>query len=282
MATDGAHTIPPHPQRGQGKSNTPSSEATNPLPASMFSEIIAWECSACACTNKDIMRCNCVICQTKRSVCYAIGGGPIDPVCGRMWINRLALPMEKPAIAAEVPTVMVKTHQMATEGAVSIATPPPPRQEGKPNTPSTDRTMPLPAQLQREVKKCHEKSHGIIASNILCVCLHHHIAKIKQMSTNVVEGYGKFYEQRYGKPLPQDVINKIQLLYPHCIEHWCAKLQLTVEEEEEWDPDNTLINKLNLLDLGEEPEERNSLTFTMTAATMTMKRRGLLNIKLHY
>jgi hypothetical protein len=67
MATDGAVTIPPHPQRQQGKSNTPSSDATKPLPASMSSEIIAWECGAC--TNKDITRRDCVICQTKRPVC---------------------------------------------------------------------------------------------------------------------------------------------------------------------------------------------------------------------
>jgi hypothetical protein len=201
---------------------------------------------------------NCVICQTKRPVRYAIGGGPFDPVSGRMWINRLALPMEEPAIAVEVPAVMVKTCQTATEGAVSIATPPPPHQQGKPNTPSTDRTMPLPAPLQQEVNKCHEKSCCIIASSILCVHLRHRIVKIKQMSTNIVEGYGKFYEQRYGKPLPQDVINKIQLLYHHCIEHQCAKLQLTVEEEEERDPDNTLIDKLYLSDLGEESEEHGS------------------------
>jgi hypothetical protein len=80
--------------------------------------------------------------------------------------------------------------------------------------------------------------------------LHCRIAKIKQISTNVVEGYGKFYEQRYGKPLPQDVINKIKLLYRHCIKRWCAELQLTVEEEKEWDPDNALIDELNLLDFG--------------------------------
>jgi hypothetical protein len=144
-----------------------------------------WECGACACTNKDITCRNCVICQTKHSVRYAIGGCPIDPVSGRMLINRLALPMEEPAIAAEAPAVMVKTRQTATEGAVSIATPPPPCQQGKPNTPSTDRTMPLPATLQQEVNKCHEKSCRIIASNILCVRLHCRIAKIKQMSTNV-------------------------------------------------------------------------------------------------
>jgi hypothetical protein len=72
------------------------------------------------------------------------------------------------------------------------------------------------------------------------------------MSTNVFEGYGKFYEQRYGKPLPQDVINKIQLLYCHRIKPWCAELQLTIEAEEEWDPDNALFDKLGLLDSGEE------------------------------
>jgi hypothetical protein len=164
--------------------------------------------------------------------------------------------MEEPAIAAEAPAVMVKTRQMATEGAVSIATPPPPCQHGKPNTPSTDRTMPLPAPLQREVNKCHEKSGCIIASNILHVCLRCHIAKIKQMSTDVVEGHGNF--TMYGKPLPQDVINKIQLLYCHRIECWCVKFQLTIEEEEEWDPDNALIDELDLLDSGEESEEQDS------------------------
>ncbi len=59
-----------------------------------------------------------------------------------------ALPMEEPAITAEALAVMVKTRQMATEGAVTIATPPPPRRQGKPNTPSTDTTKPLPALLQ--------------------------------------------------------------------------------------------------------------------------------------
>jgi hypothetical protein len=53
------------------------------------------------------------------------------------------------------------------------------------------------------------------------------------MCTDVVEGYEKFYEQRYGKPLPQDVINQIQLLYHHRIKRRCAELQLTIEVEEE-------------------------------------------------
>ncbi len=78
------------------------------------------------------------------------------------------------------------------------------------------------------------------------------------MCTNVVEGYGIFYEQRYGKPLPQDVINQIQLLYRHCIKRRCDELQLTVEAEEEWNLDNAFIDELGLLDSGEELEEHNS------------------------
>jgi hypothetical protein len=130
------------------------------------------------------------------------------------------------------------------KGELTIATHPPPLQQGQRSTASTDAA-------KQEANKCHEKSHHI-ASNILCICLRCRIAKIKQMCTNVVEGYGTFYKQRYGKPLPQDVINQIQLLYCHCIECWCAKLQLTIEAEGEWNPDNAFIDELGLSDLGEE------------------------------
>ncbi len=133
---------------------------------------------------------------------------------------------------------------------MTIATPPPLLQQGQRSTAST-------VAAKQEANKCHEKSHHI-TSNILCIRLRRHIAKIKQMCTNVVEGYGKFYEQRYGKPLPQDVINQIQLLYHHRIERRCAELQLTVEAEEEWNPDNAFIDELCLSDLGEESEEHDS------------------------
>ncbi len=53
-------------------------------------------------------------------------------------------------------------------------------------------------------------------------------------------------------------MNQVQLLYHHCIERRCAKLQLTVEAEEEWNLDNPFIDKLCLLDLGEESEEHDS------------------------
>ncbi len=52
--------------------------------------------------------------------------------------------------------------------------------------------------------------------------------------------------------------DKIKLLYRHHIKHWCAKLQLIVEEEEEWDLDNALIDNLDLSDWEEELEEHDS------------------------
>ncbi len=97
------------------------------------------------------------------------------------------------------------------------------------------------------------------------------------MCTNMVEGYGKFYEQRYSKPLPQDVINQIQLLYHHCIKCRCAKLQLTVEAEEEWNPDNAFIDELGLPDSGEELEEHDSddITFYNDSINDVDKEEGV-------
>jgi hypothetical protein len=188
---------------------------------------------------------------------------------------------------------MVKTRRMPNDGAIIFPTQPW-RGQGKSNTPSTDAKgeltiatpPPLLQQGQRstastdaakqEAKKCHEKSHHI-ASKILCICLRGRIAKIKQMCTKIVEGYGKFYEQRYGKPLPQDVINQIQLLYHHFIKRRCAELQLTVEAEEEWNPDNAFIDKLGLSDLGEELEEHNSddITFYNDSIEDVNKEEGV-------
>jgi hypothetical protein len=169
---------------------------------------------------------------------------------------------------------MVKTRWMQKDGAIIVPIQPQ-RGQGTSNTPSTDAkgeltiaTPPLPLQqgqqstastdaAKREANKCHEKSRHI-TSNILHICLRRRIVKIKQMCTNMVEGYGKFYEQRYGKPLPQDVIIQIQLLYRHRIKCRCVELQLTIEAEEEWNLDNAFIDKLGLSDSGEELEEHDS------------------------
>jgi hypothetical protein len=47
------------------------------------SEVVAWECGACAYTNKDATRRNCILFQTRRQVCYAIVAGATAAVTAR-------------------------------------------------------------------------------------------------------------------------------------------------------------------------------------------------------
>jgi hypothetical protein len=199
-------------------------------------------------------------CHTRRNLYlgshalrYALTVGSATTSCTLTTVKTCWMPNEDAIIVPIQPRRgQGKSNTPSTDakGELTIATPPPPLQQGQRSTASTDAA-------KQEANKCHEKSRHI-ASNILCICLCCHIAKIEQMCTNIVEGYGKIYEQRYGKPLPQDDINQIQLLYCHRIECRCAELQLTVEAEEEWNPDNAFIDKLGLSDLGKESEEHDS------------------------
>jgi hypothetical protein len=90
---------------------------------------------------------------------------------------------------------MMKTRWMPNDGAISVTTQP--RQgEGKSNTPLTYAKGEVTIATPPMVKTCRITNDGAIsghiASNILRICLRCHIAKIKQMCTNVVEGYRKF------------------------------------------------------------------------------------------
>jgi hypothetical protein len=75
------------------------------------------------------------------------------------------------------------------------------------------------------------------------------------MSTEVVEGYSTFYFDKHGKPLSQEMVDKIMLLYHNRIERRCNEVGLTVEEEEQWDPECADIDVYSLSDSGEESEE---------------------------
>jgi hypothetical protein len=61
-----------HPQ-------THNSHATLPnLTCEMMSspsEVVAWECGACAYTNENVMRHDCRVCQTRHTIRYAIVAG---------------------------------------------------------------------------------------------------------------------------------------------------------------------------------------------------------------
>ena len=96
----------------------------------------------------------------------------------------------------------------------------------------------LPRQ-QEECKDCEKSSH-CIENGVLCLYL----------SADVVEGYGKYYEKKYRRPLPVDVIVKIETLFLHRVERWCAELGLSVNEEKQWTPDPNLLDKIDLSDSG--------------------------------
>ena len=76
--------------------------------------------------------------------------------------------------------------------------------------------------MQQEECKGHEKSSRCIENGLLRFRLLRQIEKIWQLSADVVEGYGKYYEKKYRRPLPVDVIVKIETLFLHRVECWCA------------------------------------------------------------
>jgi hypothetical protein len=89
--------------------------------------------------------------------------------------------------------------------------------------------------MQREHDKDHEtKSRPIVnISDITCISLRHRIQKIYDMLTHVIEGYGTFYYNKHGHPLPQETVDKIMCLCHNRIERRCIEVGLTVDEERE-------------------------------------------------
>jgi hypothetical protein len=112
--------------------------------------------------------------------------------------------------------------------------------------------------MQQEECEGREKSSCCIENGLLCFCLRRWIEKIWQLSADVVEGYGKYYEKKYKIPLPVDVIITIETCFLHHVESRCAELGLSVNEEKQWVPDPDLLDEIDLSDSGEESEEHNS------------------------
>ena len=120
---------------------------------------------------------------------YALTVGSATTSCTLTMVKTCWMPNDNAIIIPTQPRWgQGKSNTPLTDakGELTIATPPPPLRQGQQTTPSTDAA-------KQEANKCHEKSRHI-ASNILCIHLRCRIAKINQMCTDVVEGYGKFYE----------------------------------------------------------------------------------------
>jgi hypothetical protein len=161
---------------------------------------------------------------------------------------------------------MVTTRPMAA--LTDSTTPPSAKRIDCPNNtksfdtvvPHSAATAPLPSPMQREHDNYREtKSCRIVnISDITRICLRCRIKKICDMSTSVVEGYGTFYYNKHGNPLPQETVDKIMHTYHNRIERRCIEVGLTVDEEEEWDSNDAKVDVDALSESGEESEEHDS------------------------
>ena len=128
-----------------------------------------------------------------------------------------------------------------------------------PPSASSTSTAPLPSPMQRKHDNDREmKSRRFTVSDLTRVRLRRRTQKIYQMATDVIDGYGDEYYNKHDKPLPQETIDKIMLLYHHRIECRCVEVGLTVEEEEQWDPEDATIDINDLSESGKESEEHDS------------------------
>jgi hypothetical protein len=123
-----------------------------------------------------------------------------------------------------------------------------------PAPPDSAETARLPSLMQRQHDASRAKySRRILnISDVTCIRLRHRIQKIYEMSTDVVEGYGTFYYDKHGKPLPQETVNKIMHLFHNRIERRCKEVGLTVEEEEQSDPEDSNVRPDDVSDSGEQ------------------------------
>jgi len=93
--------------------------------------------------------------------------------------------------------------------------------------PHSAATARLRSPMQREHDKdCDTKSRRIVnISDITRIRLRRRIQKIYDMLTHAVEGYGTFYYNKHGNPLPQETVDKISCLYHNRIERRCIEVR---------------------------------------------------------
>ena len=85
--------------------------------------------------------------------------------------------------------------------------------------------------------------------------LRRHIEKIRKLCSEVLEGYTKDCQERYGHPATQHSLNKIQLLYEERIQRRCAEYNLSMAEEMWWEPSQKIAHDNKDDSSGEESEE---------------------------
>ena len=163
-----------------------------------------------------------------------------------------------------------------------VTTPPTKSDDGRPAIakllfpapPDSAETARLPSlmQLEHDASRAKNSRRIVNISDVTRIRLRRRIQKIYEMSTDVVEGYGTYYYNQHGKSLPQETVDKIMHLYHNRIEHRCKEVSLTVEEEEQWDPDDSNVRSDDVLDSGEESNEHDTILMT-SSSIQTQKTR---------
>jgi hypothetical protein len=84
------------------------------------------------------------------------------------------------------------------------------------------------------------------------------VFKIKKLCSKVIKGYSKHYEELNSWPLPEQCLNKIKLLFDQCTECRCAKYNLTKKEEEQWEPNDKIVDDNERSNTDNKSEEHDS------------------------
>jgi hypothetical protein len=89
------------------------------------SKMVAWECSACTFTNKDVQRLDCQMCKMARPLRYAIVAGAAGAATARTTTVNCREQARIAALAADVPATVAEPAPAVAEEAPAVMEEPP-------------------------------------------------------------------------------------------------------------------------------------------------------------
>ena len=89
------------------------------------SKMVAWECSACTFTNKDVQRLDCQMCKMARPLRYAIVAGAAGAATARTTTVNCRKQARIAALAADVPATVAEPAPAIAEESPAVVEEPP-------------------------------------------------------------------------------------------------------------------------------------------------------------
>ena len=204
---------------------------------------------------------------------------PFRPPPGSDASNTVPLPSPVQNSAPDAPTIdstpPKKRIDEKNDAAPSPFRPPPGSDASK--------TAPLPSPIQRRHDSCRAANSRAMrtVTDLTRLRLRRRIQKIYQMATDVVDGYGNEYYNKHLKPLPQETIDKIMLLYHNRINAVALKLASLLRKRSSGTLKMPVLTGMNCQIPAKNP--RNTILMTSSSIrtqrtrvkTMMMRRRIL-------